>query len=137
MLACFQNQGTEIDGMRCNCGGEYWRFIWKDETICPELLQGFGLDWDDAQSYEGLSRMGPREKPQKVTAPISQAPVVRGEMSKDITNAFLQLRDETYPPIDDAPEISKVFFIDGSTADERSRQVQSFFTRFAGAVEPK
>lgn len=136
MLACFNNQGTEMDGVRCNCGGEYWKFTWKDETICPERLQSFGLDWDDTQPYEGMSQMGPREEPQKVSAPMSQAPVVRGEMSKDITNAFLQLRDETYPPIDDAPEASEVFSVDGNTADERSRQVETFFARFAGAVEP-
>ena len=137
MLACFNNQRTEIDGVRCNCGGEYWKFTWKDETICPERLQSFGLDWDDTQPYEGMSQMGPREESQKVSAPMSQAPVVRGEMSKDITNAFLQLRDETYPPIDDAPEASRVFFVDGNTADERSRQVETFFARFAGAAEPE
>ena len=90
MFSCYNNKTVDIDGVSCNSGGEYWRFENRYGKIVPVLVQRFGIDYDDETPFAGYSQVFPDEEPEWIEETGSQAPVVDGRMSAELTGLCLR-----------------------------------------------
>ena len=130
MFSCYNNKSTEIDGVSCNSGGEYWRFENRDGKIVPVLVQRFGIDYDDETPFAGYSQVFSDEEPEWIEETGSQAPVVDGRMSAELTERFVSERDTAYPALDSAPEECKFYVTKGDSNEELGQDAHAFFARF-------
>lgn len=131
MFSCYNNKTVDIDGVSCNSGGEYWRFANEDGKIVPVLVQRFGIDYDDETPFAGYSQVFPDEEPEWIEEMGSQAPVVDGKTSAELTERFVSRRDDAYPELDSAPEECKFYVTKGTSNEELLQDAHAFFTQFS------
>ena len=131
MFSCYNNKTVDIDGVSCNSGGEYWRFENRYGKIVPVLVQRFGIDYDDETPFAGYSQVFPDEEPEWIEETGSQAPVVDGRMSAELTERFVSARDTAYPALDSAPEECKFYVTKGDSNEELGQDAHAFFAQFS------
>ena len=131
MFSCYNNKSAEIDGVLCNGGGEYWRFANEDGKIVPVLMERFGIDYDEETPFAGYSQVFPDEEPEWIEETGSQAPVVDGRMSAELTERFVSARDTAYPALDSAPEECKFYVTKGDSNEELGQDVHAYFAQFS------
>lgn len=131
MFSCYNNKSAEIDGVSCNSGGEYWRFANEDGKIVPVLVQRFGIDYDEETPFAGYSQVFPDEEPEWIEETGSQAPVVDGRMSAELTERLVSARDTAYPALDSAPEECKFYVTKGDSNEELGQDAHAFFAQFS------
>ena len=130
MFSCYNNKTVDIDGVSCNSGGEYWRFANEDGKIVPVLMERFGIDYDEETPFAGYSQVFPDEEPEWIEEAGSQAPVVDGRMSAELTERFVSARDTAYPALDSAPEECKFYVTKGDSNEELGQDAHAFFAQF-------
>ena len=131
MFSCYNNRTVDIDGVTCNAGGEYWRFSNKDGEIVPILMKRFGIEYDENTPFAGYSQVFPDEKPEWIEEMDSQAPVVDGKTSAELTERFVSERDNAYPALDSAPEECKFYAAKGDSNEELLQDAHAFFAQFS------
>ena len=131
MFSCYNNRTVDIDGVTCNAGGEYWRFSNKDGEIVPILMKRFGIEYDENAPFAGYSQVFPDEKPEWIEEMDSQAPVVDGKTSAELTERFVSRRDTAYPALGSAPEECKFYVAKGDSNEELLQDAHAFFAQFS------
>ena len=131
MFSCYNNRAVEVDGVSCNSGGEYWRFANENGKIVPVLVQRFGIEYDETIPFTGYSQVSPDEEPEWIEETWSEAPVIDGKTSAELTERFVAERDEAYPALDSAPEESKFYVAKGETNEEILQNAHAFFAGFS------
>ena len=131
MFSCYNNTTVDIDGVSCNSGGEYWRFVNEDGKIVPVLMQRFGIDYDEETPFAGYSQVFPDEEPEWIEETGNQAPVVGGKTSEALTERFVAERDRAYPALDFAPEESKFYVTKGDSNEALLQDAHAFFAQFS------
>ena len=94
-------------------------------------MQRFGIEYDENTPFAGYSQVFPDEEPEWIDEMDSQAPVVDGKTSAELTERFVSRRDTAYPALDFAPEESKFYVAEGETNEEILRNAHAFFAQFS------
>ena len=97
----------------------------------PFWCSGSGIDYDDETPFAGYSQVFPDEEPEWIEETGSQAPVVDGRMSAELTERFVSARDTAYPALDSAPEECKFYVTKGDSNEELGQDAHAYFVQFS------